>query len=66
VDVVVPVVEWRKSRRCEATHCVEVSRIGDAVALRNSVHPDGTVLTFGPEAWSGFVAGVRAGDFETR
>lgn len=36
---------------------------GDGVAMRDSKHSDGPVLTFTRVQWASFVAGVRAGDF---
>jgi len=48
---------WRKSRRCEATTCVEVAEIGPAVGVRNSTDP-GVHLEFSAAAWSAFVAGL--------
>lgn len=46
---------WRKSRRCEATTCVEVATIGLAVGVRNSTDPD-VHLEFSGTAWTAFVA----------
>ncbi|MFD0692037.1 DUF397 domain-containing protein [Actinomadura fibrosa] len=39
-------VEWRKSRRSDAQGdaCVEVARVGGAVAVRDSKDPDGPRL----------------------
>lgn len=54
---------WRKSRRCEATTCVEVAALGPAVGVRNSTDP-GVHLRFSASAWTAFVAGLdpdRAG-----
>ena len=55
--------QWMKSSRCEANTCVEVARASDAVSMRNTVAPD-VRLTFSPESWRGFLAGVAAGDFD--
>ncbi|ALG13129.1 DUF397 domain-containing protein [Kibdelosporangium phytohabitans] len=33
-------------------------------AMRNSKHPDGTILVFTPSEWDAFVQGVRAGEFD--
>ncbi|MER0243028.1 DUF397 domain-containing protein [Streptomyces sp. HSW2009] len=34
------------------------------VPVRDSKDPHGPALGFGPAAWSAFVAGLKAGDFE--
>ncbi|MEV0270979.1 DUF397 domain-containing protein [Hamadaea sp. NPDC050747] len=54
---------WRRSTKCEATSCVEVSDLGKQVGLRNSDHPE-TAIQFPVERWREFVAGVRAGEFD--
>ena len=46
---------WRKTRRCEATTCVEVATIGLVVGVRNSTDPD-VHLEFSGAAWTAFVA----------
>jgi Domain of unknown function (DUF397) len=55
---------WKKSSRCDSSACVEVAQLEQHVGVRDSKDPDGPVLTFSSGAWSSFVAGVRAGDFE--
>jgi hypothetical protein len=60
-----PVLTWRKSTRSgEAMHCVEVAHAGDAIAMRDSKHPDGPRLVFSAEGWRAFLAAVRVGDFD--
>jgi len=60
---------WRKSSFSgnSGGECVEVADgVGAAVVpVRDSKDPRGPVLMFSAEAWSGFVASVRAGDFPT-
>lgn len=34
------------------------------VAMRNSAHPDGTVLVFTPSEWEAFLAGAKDGEFD--
>jgi len=56
---------WRKSTRSGAAgHCVEVANVPTAVLVRDSKDVDGPVLTFADMAWSGFIAGVRLGEFD--
>ena len=56
--------EWRRSSLCASGSCVEVSVVGDRVALRDSKEQDGPVLTFDSPAWTEFLAGARNGDFD--
>ena len=56
---------WRKSRRCESSHCVEVAfRPDGGVWVRDSKHPDGPVLKFTAAEWAAFTAGARDGEFD--
>ena len=56
---------WRKSTRSGAAgHCVEVANARQTVLVRDSKDVAGPVLTFGTPAWSGFIAGIRAGEFD--
>ncbi len=55
---------WKKSSFSGNNGCVEVTTAGGEVAVRDSKDPDGPRLYFGPEAWRGFVNGVREGDFD--
>ena len=56
--------EWRRSRRCDSGACVEIARIGDSFAVRDSKDLSQPILTFAPGAWQAFVEGVRAGEFD--
>lgn len=53
---------WRKSTRSSTNggDCVEVAINLPAVLVRDSKDPSGPMLTFGPAAWSAFVAQTRA------
>lgn len=55
-------VEFKRSSRCESAQCVEVAVGKDAVAIRNSEHPE-TQLRFTPEQWEKFIANVKAGEY---
>lgn len=58
-------VTWRKSSRSQngANNCVEVACLSAATAVRDSKDPDGPALVFHPQAFAGFVDGIRAGRF---
>jgi hypothetical protein len=59
--------EWRKSSRSggNAGNCVEVARnLPGAVAVRDSKDPDGPMLTFAPDEWVAFTAGIKTGEFD--
>ncbi|MDI6098312.1 DUF397 domain-containing protein [Actinoplanes sp. NEAU-A12] len=56
---------WRKSSRSGAAgHCVEVAEAPATVLVRDSKDVTGPVLRFGNGDWTGFIAGVRAGEFD--
>lgn len=58
-------VTWRKSSYSgnNGGGCVEVAQRSAVVAVRDSKDPGGPKLTFSPEEWRAFVAGVKAGEF---
>ena len=61
---------WEKSSYSNGSggECVEFSRsvlASGVVPVRDSKDPNGPALTFRADAWSAFVAGVKAGDFPT-
>jgi hypothetical protein len=55
---------WRRASRCESHSCVEVELSAEAVHVRNSRDPGGTVLTFRPAQWRDFCTAVAAGEFD--
>ena len=57
-------IQWRRSSQCDSGSCVEVAHIDRTIAIRDSKHTDGAVLTFTLAEWAAFLAGVRAGEFD--
>jgi hypothetical protein len=55
---------WRKASYSDNTHCVEVAEAGDLVLVRDSKDPDGPHLTLTREQFAGWLAGVRAGEYD--
>jgi hypothetical protein len=57
---------WIKSSLSHANgNCVEVAGLsGDLIKVRDSKHPEGTVLRFTAVDWDIFVSGVRNGKFD--
>jgi hypothetical protein len=57
--------DWRRSRRCDTAHCVEIAfaREGDRVYLRDSRDPE-IHLEFDAEAWRAFCAAAAAGELD--
>jgi hypothetical protein len=54
---------WRKSSRSGSNggQCVEVARnLPGIVAVRDSKHSDGPVLTFAAHEWRSFISGIKA------
>jgi Domain of unknown function (DUF397) len=53
--------DWRKSSHSGANgNCAEVGQDDTEIGVRDSEDPDGTVLVFGPVAWTAFLAGLRS------
>lgn len=57
---------WERSSFCNgAAACVEVAFLPDGnVAMRDGKNPGGVTLTFTPEEWRAFTAGVRNHEFD--
>lgn len=57
---------FRRSSFCTDAHgCVEVGVSGDVVRVRDAKEPGGPQLSFDRDEWSAFVAGVKAGEFDS-
>ena len=57
-------LEWRRSSRCNSGSCVEVAQLGELIAVRSSVDPEGVMLTVGRAEWQDFLSRARAGRFD--
>ena len=55
---------WWKGRDRDNGNCVEVARSNDAVLVRDSKNPEGSILIFPSAEWQAFVNGVKRGDFD--
>jgi len=56
---------WCKSTRSGVNgNCVEVARLKDTVAVRDSKHPMGPTLVFTPAEWEAFIDGAKKGEFD--
>ncbi|GAB7186508.1 DUF397 domain-containing protein [Kitasatospora sp. Ki12] len=60
-------VQWKKATASNPNdNCVEVADgITGIIPVRDSKDPHGPALTFTPEAWQSFLAGIRSDDFPT-
>ena len=58
---------WRKSTRSTASGaCVELAPLADGgVAVRHSRTPDGPILHYNAAEWTAFLAGAKAGEFDS-
>jgi hypothetical protein len=57
---------WRKSTRSgdNGGNCVEVANLDEAVAVRDSKHPDGGALVFSRAEWARFLDAAKSGEFD--
>jgi len=57
---------WKRSSRCDAGACVEVSAADEAVAVRDSKLADSPILWFSSAGWTAFLDALKAGEFDLR
>ncbi len=56
---------WRKSSRsAQQTDCVEVGRVGDGAAVRDTKDRSAGYFTASRDQWAAFVSAVKGGTFE--
>ncbi|WXK02685.1 DUF397 domain-containing protein [Saccharopolyspora sp. ID03-671] len=56
---------WRKSlRSTQVENCVEVGRIGDDAAVRDTKNRDQGYFTTTREQWTAFISDVKSGRFD--
>lgn len=56
--------EWHTSNRCDSNSCVEVAGDPDGVLMRDTKDRDNGTLTFSPDSWAAFLAGIKNGEFD--
>lgn len=57
--------DWRKASYSMANgNCVEAISASTHIAVRDSVNPGATVLSYPSGAWQAFIAKVKAGNFD--
>ncbi len=57
---------WISSRACNDSACVQVAYLpGGMIAIRDSKNPLQQAHVFDRREWAAFVAGVKAGEFDT-
>jgi len=62
----VSIAIWRKSSYSGGNGggCVEIAASPGQVLVRDSKDREGPVLSFSPDEWAAFTAGVRGGEFD--
>jgi hypothetical protein len=63
--VIVQFSGWKKSSYSNGGgNCVEVGHVPGLVGVRDTKDREGGTLTVSTAAWSAFLAGVKAGEFD--
>ncbi|MHA6798248.1 DUF397 domain-containing protein [Bounagaea algeriensis] len=60
----VHVRNWRTSSRSSRTHCVEVGRVADGAAVRDTKNRDAGHIAVGSAQWASFLDSLKAGAFD--
>lgn len=55
--------EFRRSSYCDSGACVEVAQTKNGALVKDAKNPDGPVLSFKPDSWKAFTAGVQQNVF---
>lgn len=55
---------WRTALNCNGGACVQVAATEHGILLGNSRQPAGPALSYTPDEWHEFVAGIKNGDFD--
>jgi predicted secreted Zn-dependent protease len=54
---------WRTALNCNGGACVQVAATEHGILLGSTRQPSGPVLSYTPDKWRQFVAGIKKGDF---
>lgn len=58
-------MQWQKaSASFDKGACVEVARLGDGIAVRDSKRPEDGWLNYTTAEWAAFLDGVKKGEFD--
>jgi predicted secreted Zn-dependent protease len=55
---------WRTALRCNGGSCVQVAATEQGILLGSTRQPAGPVLSYTPDKWHEFIAGIKRGDFD--
>lgn len=55
-------ITWIRPRLCDSNACVEVAFLDDGVLVQSS--EGGSAVFFTYDEWSGFIGGVKRGEFD--
>ena len=55
---------WRTALSCNGGACVQVAATENGLLLGNTRQPSGPMLSYTPDEWREFVAGIKKGDFD--
>jgi predicted secreted Zn-dependent protease len=58
-------IGWRRASFCGGGECVEVGAQDDMIVVRDSKEPSGFTLRYSKTEWQAFIAGVKAGEFDS-